>query len=86
MLFTQRLIDQYLQNWYTCLYLSSKLSSYIGFKNVYSHEPYLNFIKKGNIDEHYPSLEYLHTIVKLNVAGTVELTEVTEYANRIVDL
>ena len=43
-LFIQRLKDQYLQSWFEKINLSSKLSTYRGFKNTYKHEFYLNFI------------------------------------------
>ena len=43
-LFIQRLKDKYLQSWFEKINLSSKLSTYRGFKNTYEHEFYLNFI------------------------------------------
>lgn len=43
-LFLQRLKDQYLQRWFEKIYLSSKLTTYRGFKTTYDHEFYLNFI------------------------------------------
>ena len=44
LLFVQRLKDQYLQSWFEKINLSSKLTTYRGFKTTYEHECYLNFI------------------------------------------
>ena len=54
-LFLQRLKDQYLQQWHVRISANSKLTAYIGFKQVYEHEHYLNIITNRNIDVSYPN-------------------------------
>ena len=41
----QTIKDQFLQTWYTEVFLNSKLNWYSEFKTEFTHEPYLNVVK-----------------------------------------
>ena len=43
-MFEQRLKDEYVQQWYERIHTSSKLTAYTGFKYVYEHERYIQYI------------------------------------------